>query len=188
MTSRMPFAQAQPPLRELEAELRRTIRDIPDFPKPGIVFKDITPVLLDAELFGQTVRAMAAPFAAEGITHVAGIESRGFILGAPIALELGAAFVPIRKRGKLPALVERVDYALEYGIDALEVHRDALGEGHRVLLVDDVLATGGTAAAACEVIERLGAAVAGCSLLMVLTFLEGQGRLKGRRVNALVTY
>ena len=188
MTSRTPEAREAPSLGELEAELRRTIRDIPDFPKPGIVFKDITPVLLDAELFGRTVRAMVAPFAAVGITHVAGIESRGFILGAPIALELGAAFVPIRKPGKLPALVERVDYALEYGIDALEVHRDALGEGHRVLLVDDVLATGGTAAAACVVIERLGAEVAGCSLLMLLSFLDGAKRLAGRRVTTLLTY
>lgn len=188
MTPRIPSTDAAPPLGELQAELRRTIRDIPDFPKPGIVFKDITPVLLDAELFGRTVRAMAEPFATDGITHVAGIESRGFILGAPIALELGAAFVPIRKPGKLPAVVERVDYALEYGIDALEVHRDALGAGHRVLLVDDVLATGGTAAAACEVIERLGAEVVGCSLLLVLTFLEGEGRLGSRRSSALVTY
>ncbi|HEY9428953.1 MAG TPA: adenine phosphoribosyltransferase [Gemmatimonadaceae bacterium] len=173
---------------ELEAELRRTIRDIPDFPKAGIVFKDITPVLLDARLFRETLRAMVAPFLGDGVTHVAGIESRGFILGAPIALVLGAAFVPIRKPGKLPALVERVDYALEYGVDALEVHRDALGEGHRVLLVDDVLATGGTAAAACEVIERLGAEVVGCSLLMALSFLDGARRLAGRRVTTLVTY
>ena len=188
MTPRTRSASGAPPLSELEAALRQTIRDIPDFPKPGIVFKDITPVLLDAELFGRTVHAMARPFAADGITHVAGIESRGFILGAPIALELDAAFVPIRKPGKLPAVVERVDYALEYGIDALEVHRDALGAGHRVLLVDDVLATGGTAVAACEVIERLGAEVVGCSLLMVLSFLEGQGRLGSRRRSALVTY
>jgi adenine phosphoribosyltransferase len=188
MMMRVPSSTAAPSGRELEAELRRTVRDIPDFPKPGIVFKDITPVLLEAALFGRTVRAMAEPFASDGITHVAGIESRGFILGAPIALELGAAFVPIRKPGKLPALVERVDYALEYGIDALEVHRDALGAGHRVLLVDDVLATGGTAAAACEVIERLGAAVVGCSLLMVLSFLDGSRRLEGRRVTTLLTY
>ncbi|HET7623344.1 MAG TPA: adenine phosphoribosyltransferase [Gemmatimonadaceae bacterium] len=185
---RITAAEASSSERELEAELRRVVRDIPDFPKPGIVFKDITPVLLDAGLFGRTVRAMAEPFAAEGVTHVAGIESRGFILGAPVALEMSAAFVPIRKPGKLPALVERVDYALEYGIDALEVHRDALGAGHRVLLVDDVLATGGTAAAACEVIERLGAVVIGCSLLMALSFLGGDRRLEGRRVRTLVTY
>jgi adenine phosphoribosyltransferase len=188
MTVRATSADPRLPRRELEAELRRTIRDIPDFPKAGIVFKDITPVLLDATLFRETLRAMAEPFAADGITHVAGIESRGFILGAPIALALGAAFVPVRKPGKLPALVERVDYALEYGVDALEVHRDALGAGHRVLLVDDVLATGGTAAAACEVIERLGATVVGCSLLMVLSFLDGSKRLEGRRVKTLLTF
>jgi adenine phosphoribosyltransferase len=168
--------------------LRRAIRDVPDFPRAGIVFKDITPILLDAPLFGRTIRAMAAPFERDGITHVAGIESRGFILGAPIALELGAAFVPVRKPGKLPARVERVDYALEYGVDALEVHSDALGAGHRVLLVDDVLATGGTAAAASEVIERLGAEVVGCTLLMVLTFLSGESRLAGRRLSTLVAY
>jgi adenine phosphoribosyltransferase len=168
--------------------LRRAIRDVPDFPRAGIVFKDITPILLDASLFGRTIRAMAAPFERDGITHVAGIESRGFILGAPIALELGAAFVPVRKPGKLPARVERVDYALEYGVDALEVHSDALGAGHRVLLVDDVLATGGTAAAASEVIERLGAEVVGCTLLMVLTFLSGESRLAGRRLSTLVAY
>ena len=175
-------------LGDVEAELRRSIRDIPDFPKPGIVFKDITPVLLEPGLFQRTTHAMAAPFATEGITHVAGIESRGFILGAPIAQQLGAAFVPVRKPGKLPALVERVDYALEYGIDALEVHRDALREGHRVLLVDDVLATGGTAAAACKVIERLGAELVGCTFLMVLSFLSGSSHLAGRRVSTLVTY
>lgn len=188
MTGRVPYSGALSPVGDLEEELRRTVRDIPDFPKPGIVFKDITPVLLDASLFERTTRAMAAPFAADRVTHVVGIESRGFILGAPIAQHLGAAFVPVRKPGKLPALVERVDYALEYGIDALEVHRDAFGAGHRVLLADDVLATGGTAAAACEVIERLGARVVGCTFLMVLAFLDGSSRLAGRRVNTLLTY
>jgi adenine phosphoribosyltransferase len=188
MTIRATSAGPRLARSELERALRHTIRDIPDFPKAGIVFKDITPVLLDAALFRETLHAMTDPFADDGITHVAGIESRGFILGAPIALALGAAFVPVRKPGKLPALVERVDYALEYGVDALEVHRDALGEGHRVLLVDDVLATGGTAAAACAVIERLGATVVGCSLLMALSFLDGAKRLEGRRVTALVTY
>lgn len=173
---------------DLPAALRRTIRDIPDFPKPGIVFKDITPVLLDATLFHRTTLAMASSFGADGITHVVGIESRGFILGAPIAQHLSAAFVPVRKPGKLPALVERVEYALEYGIDALEVHRDAVGEGHRVLLVDDVLATGGTASAACHVVERLGATVVGCTFLMTLSFLPGWRALSARRVESLLTY
>ena len=188
MTIRVPNPASALSTSDLEAKLRRTIRDIPDFPKPGILFKDITPVLLDSALFGMTTHAMAAPFAEDGVTHVAGIESRGFILGAPIAQHLGAAFVPIRKPGKLPSLVERVDFALEYGIDALEVHRDALGAGHRVLLADDVLATGGTGAAACKVIERLGAEVVGFTLLMELSFLDGRSRLSGRRLSALVTY
>src|ERR687884_1305742 len=122
---------------DLDAALRRAIRDIPGFPKPGIVFRDITPVLLDAVLFRRTTEAMAVPFAGDEISHVVGIESRGFILGAPVAQHLNAAFVPIRKPGKLPSTVERVEYALEYGIDALEVHRDALRDGHRVLVVDD---------------------------------------------------
>jgi len=173
---------------DLTAVLRGTIRDIPDFPKPGIVFKDITPVLLDAELFHRTTQALAAPFAADGITHVVGIESRGFILGAPAAQHLAAAFVPVRKPGKLPAHVERVEYALEYGIDALEVHRDALGPGDRVLVVDDVLATGGTASAACAVIERLGARVIGCTFLIALSALRGADSLAGRRVESLLVY
>lgn len=173
---------------DLEVVLRGTIRDIPDFPKEGIVFKDITPVLLDAALFHRTTQAMAAPFAEDGVTHVVGIESRGFILGAPVAQHLGAAFVPVRKPGKLPSRVERVEYALEYGLDALEVHRDALNGGNRVLVADDVLATGGTARAACAVIERLGARVVGCSFLMTLSFLPGVTALRGRRVESLVTY
>jgi adenine phosphoribosyltransferase len=173
---------------DLEAVLRRAIRDIPDFPKPGIVFKDITPVLLDGALFHRTTQAMAGPFTRDGVTHVVGIESRGFILGAPIAQHLGAAFVPVRKRGKLPWTVERVEYGLEYGIDALEVHRDALANGHRVLIVDDVLATGGTAKAACQVIERLGGEVVGCTFLIVLSFLRGIEALAGRRVETLLSY
>jgi len=173
---------------ELTATLRRAIRDIPDFPKPGIVFKDITPLLLDAELFRRTTDAMAEPFVDDAISHVIGIESRGFILGAPIAQRLDAAFVPIRKPGKLPSRVERVEYALEYGLDALEVHSDALRPGHRVLIVDDVLATGGTADAACTVVERLGATVVGCSFLMVLSFLPGVKRLSARRVASLLSY
>lgn len=172
----------------LAAELRRSIRDIPDFPTPGIVFKDITPVLLDAGLFHHTTEAMAAPFAADHITHVIGIESRGFILGAPVAQHLRAAFVPVRKPGKLPHTVERVQYALEYGTDALEMHRDALGPGDRALIVDDVLATGGTARATCELVERTGARVVGCSFLMALTFLPGVQALASRRIESLLAY
>lgn len=170
----------------LGAALRAAIRDVPDFPKPGIAFKDITPVLLDAPLFRRSTEAMAAPFRDSGISHVVAIESRGFILGAPVAQHLGAAFVPVRKPGKLPALVERIDYALEYGTDALEMHRDALRARHKVLLVDDVLATGGTAAAACGIVERLGGEVVACSFLIVLNALGGWRRLAGRRVETVL--
>jgi adenine phosphoribosyltransferase len=173
---------------ELEPLLRRTIRDVPDFPKPGIVFKDITPVLADARLFARVTDAMAAPYVDARITHVVGIESRGFILGAPIAQRLAAGFVPMRKPGKLPSRVERVDYALEYGMDALEVHRDAFGGGNRVLVVDDVLATGGTSKAACDLIELLGAELVGCSFLLALSFLPGERVLAGRHVRTLVRY
>ncbi len=159
------------------AALRRAIRDVPDFPKPGIVFKDITGLLIDPSLFAQAVEAMAAPFAAERISHVVGIESRGFILGAPVALRLGAGLVPMRKPGKLPSAVERVEYGLEYGVDALEVHRDAFGAGHRVLIVDDVLATGGTARAACDLVVRLGGTVVACVFLIELLALAGGARL-----------
>jgi adenine phosphoribosyltransferase len=173
---------------DLVPRVAAAIRDIPDFPKAGILFKDITPVLLDAALFRETTEAIGAPFAHDEITHVVAIESRGFILGAPVAQTLGAAFVPFRKPGKLPHIVERVEYALEYGIDALECHRDALHRGHRVLVVDDVLATGGTAAAACALVESLGATVQGCSFLVELAFLRGREKLNGRRIERIVAY
>lgn len=172
----------------LERRLRAAIRDVPDFPKTGIVFKDITPVLRDATLFGGATRAMAAPFVGQGITHVVAIESRGFIFGAPIAQQLGAAFVPMRKPGKLPHLVEREEYALEYGTDALEVHRDAMVKGTRALIVDDVLATGGTAGAACRLAERFGVHVVSCAFLIELAFLDGRSKLGARQVHAIVTY
>ena len=173
---------------DLAPRVSAAIRDVPDFPKPGIVFKDITPMLLDAALFREATDALAAPFSDDGITKVVAIESRGFILGGPVAQTLGAGFVPFRKPGKLPHLVERVEYALEYGLDALECHRDALGQGQRVLIVDDVLATGGTAAAACSLVEALGATVRGCSFLVELAFLRGRGRLEGKRIERLVQY
>jgi adenine phosphoribosyltransferase len=171
----------------LAADVRRAIRDVPDFPKPGILFKDITPVLLDPALFRRVTEALAEPFAAGGITHVIAIESRGFILGAPVALHLGAALVPMRKPGKLPAAHAREEYALEYGSDALEMHADAVPEGARVLIVDDVLATGGTAAAACRLVERVGGDVVGLSFLMELSFLHGRDELRGRRVERIVS-
>jgi adenine phosphoribosyltransferase len=174
----------------LAARLRRAIRDVPDFPKAGIVFKDITPVLEDAELFRLTTEGMGAFFAHEQISHVIAVESRGFILGAPVAQRLGAGFIPVRKPGKLPARIESESYALEYGTDTLEVHADACdwSRGPRVLIVDDVLATGGTADAARRLIERLGGVVVGFSFLIALSFLPGLDRLRGRSVHSLITY
>jgi adenine phosphoribosyltransferase len=179
-----------PELRQgfaLVTRLQRVLRDVPDFPKPGIVFKDITPVLADAELFADVTSAMAAPFASMGVTHVAGIESRGFILAAPVAQALNAGFLPIRKPGKLPWRTAGRDYALEYGTDRLEMHVDACSAGARVLLVDDVLATGGTAAAACALVEDVGGTVVGCSFLLTIAALRGSDRLIGREVRSLLT-
>jgi len=178
------------PARNLAARIRRAIRDVPDFPKAGIVFKDITPVLEDAELFRLTTEAMTAPFAQEEISHVVAIESRGFILGAPVAQGLGAGFIPVRKPGKLPSRTEVESYALEYGTDSLEVHADACdwSRGPRVLIVDDVLATGGTANATRRLIERLGGAVVGFSFLIALDFLPGLQRLRDGKVHTLITY
>src|SRR6266576_3084466 len=184
-TCRGHLTSAKPPLID---ELKRTIRDVNNFPKPGIVFKDVTPVLLNITLFGQAVKAMAEPYRSAGITRVVSIESRGFLFGAPIALELGAGLVPIRKPGKLPAATQRVDYALEYGTDALEMHHDAVEAGDRVLVVDDVLATGGTANAAAQLVGGTGAAVVGFSFLIELDFLKGRQRLQGRRLEALLHY
>lgn len=174
----VPASGGRLPQDELDRRLRATLRDVPDFPKPGILFKDITPVLADGELFRLTTDAMAEPWRAAGITHVVGIESRGFILGAPVAQRLGAGFVPVRKPGKLPYRRERIEYALEYGADALEVHADACDGAARVLIVDDVLATGGTAGAAARLLAQLGAPVAGFAFLLELTLLDGGSRLR----------
>lgn len=168
--------------------LKRAIRDVPDFPKPGIIFKDITPLLADGRLFRQACEAMAAPFQRDGIHVVAAVESRGFLLGGPIAQSLGVGVVPIRKVGKLPFTSKRVTYALEYGSDSLEVHVDACAGRANVLVVDDVLATGGTAAAACALIESVGGTVKGCSFLIGLSFLNGIARLPGRRVHSVLEY
>jgi adenine phosphoribosyltransferase len=172
----------------LAARLRATIRDVPDFPQPGIIFKDITPVLMDAGLFQDVVAHLADRLARERIDIVAGIESRGFIFGAPLALELGAGFVPIRKPGKLPADRVRVDYDLEYGTDALEAHADAIVAGQRVLIADDVLATGGTAAAAARLIKQLQGDVVGFCILVELSFLGGREKLKDIPLHTLLTY
>jgi adenine phosphoribosyltransferase len=173
---------------DIGERLRASVRDVPDFPKPGIVFKDITPVVRDAALFADAIHALASPFERQGITHVVAIESRGFIFGAPVALQLGAAFVPMRKPGKLPFTVEREEYDLEYGTDALEVHRDAMTHDNRALIVDDVLATGGTAGAACRLAERFGVHVVACAFLIELGFLDGRSRLGGRDVVSLVSF
>lgn len=164
----------------LEQRVRAALRPVPDYPKPGILFHDITPLLANGPLFHDVVAALAAPFAGERISHVVGIEARGFIFAAPVAMQLGAGFIPLQKPKKLPAERVRETYALEYGTDSLEVHADALRAGDRVLLVDDVLATGGTAAAALALVRRLGAEVVATSFLMEITGLNGRARLDGR--------
>jgi adenine phosphoribosyltransferase len=168
--------------------LKDHVRDIPDFPRPGVVFKDLTPLLADPEAFRFSVSSLADRFADSGITRVVGIEARGFIVAAPIAYELGAGFVPVRKLGKLPWRTEQESYVLEYGTDALEVHADALGPGDRVLIIDDVMATGGTAAATVTLVERLGATVVGLGFLIELEFLGGRRKLAGHDITALVRY
>lgn len=174
--------------RDLEADLKSSIRDIPDFPKPGIVFKDITPLLADARRFALATDAMAAPFLDAGITRVVAIESRGFLLAGPVAQRLGAGLVPVRKSGKLPHRVLLEEYALEYGIDRLEIHCDSLCADDRVLIVDDVLATGGTAAAASRLVTALGGSLLGFSFLMRLSFLNGSIHLGPRPSHAVLTY
>lgn len=169
-------------------EISQAIRDVPDFPKPGIMFKDITPLLLDPGRFRRALELMAAPFGGSKVRRVVSIESRGFLLGAPIALLLEAGLVPIRKPGKLPAARSRVEYTLEYGTDALEMHRDAVGQGDRVLIVDDVLATGGTAEAAAKLVRAHGAQVVGFTFLIELDFLKGRERLRNERIEALLHY
>ena len=159
--------------------LGTAIRTVPDFPQPGVVFRDITPILADRDLLAQAVEALAQPFRGVGITKVAAIESRGFILGSPLARMLHAGFVPIRKGGKLPYHTHRVDYALEYGTDSIEMHVDAVHEGDVVLIHDDVIATGGTASASARLIRETGARVGGFSFLVELAYLSGRARLQG---------
>jgi adenine phosphoribosyltransferase len=169
-------------------DLRALIRDIPDFPRPGIVFKDITPLLLDPLALDAALAGLAELSEPLHVEFVVAAEARGFILGAALARELGAGFVPARKPGKLPDRTVSAEYALEYGIDALEVHADALARGARVLIHDDLLATGGTARALCELVSRLGAEIAGCAFLVELAFLGGRARLSPHRVEALIEY
>jgi adenine phosphoribosyltransferase len=169
-------------------DLRGLIRDIPDFPRPGIVFKDITPLLLDPAALDHAISGLAELARPLSVDLVVAAEARGFILGAALAHQLGAGFVPARKPGKLPSETVSAEYTLEYGIDALEVHADALAGGTRVLVHDDLLATGGTAAAVCELVADLGGVVAGCAFLVELGFLRGRERLAPHEVHALIEY
>ena len=170
----------------LAERLSSRLRVVPDFPSKGIMFQDVTPVLADAELFAAAIDAMVEPWRGQSVTHVAGVESRGFIFAAPVALALGAGFVVIRKPGKLPWKRLSQEYQLEYGVDRLEIHEDACPQGSRVLVIDDVLATGGTAAAACALIEAVGATVVGCQFLLAIRSLEGRQRIAERTVRVLV--
>ncbi|CAN5748600.1 adenine phosphoribosyltransferase [soil metagenome] len=164
------------------------IRDIPDFPKPGVVFKDITPLLGDRKAFTATIDAIAGAFDSRGVDRVLGIEARGFICAAPVAYRFSAGFVPVRKAGKLPWQIEREEYELEYGTDLLEIHRDAVHPGEKVLIVDDVMATGGTAAATARLVEKLGGEVVGFGFIAELGFLAGREKITGYDVISLVTY
>jgi adenine phosphoribosyltransferase len=169
-------------------DLRAKIREIPDFPKPGILFYDITTLLKDPAGFREAIDLMLEPYRGEKIDVVVGMESRGFIFSAPMAYQLGAGFVPVRKLGKLPAEVISVEYALEYGSNTLEIHRDAIEPGQRVLIVDDLLATGGTVRGTIELVERLRGEVVGLAFLVELQFLKGRERLAGHRVTSVITY
>jgi adenine phosphoribosyltransferase len=180
----VPQAAGSVPGEDITELLKSTIRDVIDFPQPGIVFKDITPLLADGAAFASVIRALADGH--EGVTKVAGIEARGFILAAPVALALGAGFVPVRKLGKLPADTYAQSYELEYGTATLEVHIDAFDVSDRVLIVDDVLATGGTAAATAELVRQSGAEVAGIVVLLELEFLAGRAKVPGIAVRSLL--
>lgn len=168
--------------------LTSKIRDIPDFPKPGIVFKDITPLVKDPAALRLAVHLLLQPFLGRDITAVAGMEARGFIFGSLVAWELGLPFVPLRKPGKLPYDVQNVSYELEYGSATLEVHIDALDSNDKVLLIDDLLATGGTAKASCDLVEKLGATVEACAFVVELDFLEGRERLQNYEIHSLLHF
>ena len=168
--------------------LKDHIRDIPDFPSPGVVFKDITPLLADVDAFRFAVDAIADHYAGSDVDKVLGVEARGFIIAAPVAYRFGAGFVPVRKAGKLPWEIERQEYDLEYGSSLLEIHKDAVAPGENVLIVDDVLATGGTAAASVDLVERLGANVLGLGFVIELAFLHGRDKLEDRDLVSLLVY
>ncbi len=171
-----------------DVHLESFIRDIQDFPQQGVLFKDITPLLQNGTAFHASIDRLAAHYAGAGIQTVVGVESRGFIFGAPLAYQLNCGFVPVRKFGKLPSETVSVEYALEYGTNVVEVHKDAIQPGERVLIVDDLLATGGTVSASMELVEKLGGHIAGIAFLVELTFLKGREQLKGHDVFALIKY
>ena len=172
----------------IQTRLRAAVRDVPDFPRQGILFKDITTLLLDAEAFRIAVGALCQPYRSKPPSRILGIESRGFLFGAAMAYELSCGLIVARKPGKLPVETERVTYELEYGQDALEVHRDAINPGEQVLVVDDLIATGGTARSAMELIQRLGGEVLGAAFLIELTELGGRRQLDGHRIHSILRY
>ena len=167
-------------------KLEEYIRDVPDFPKKGIIFKDITPLLADPAALDEAVRQLAEPYESRGVRTVVAVESRGFIFGAAVARQLGAGFVPLRKPGKLPHQTLKKEYALEYGTDAIEIHVDAVARGDKVLMLDDLLATGGTMAAACELVEGLGGEIVGVAFLIELCSLNGREKLPGYDIHTLI--
>jgi adenine phosphoribosyltransferase len=169
-------------------DLKRYIREIPDWPKEGILFRDITPLLLNPKAFAAALDALCANFTDAGIEYVAAVEARGFIFGAAVAEKLGAGFVPIRKKGKLPWQTESITYDLEYGTDTLEVHSDAIDSGGKVLMVDDLLATGGTMAAACKLIEKIGGNIAGITFLIELAGLQGRKKVADYKITSIISY
>jgi adenine phosphoribosyltransferase len=169
-------------------DLRAKIREVPDFPKPGILFYDITTLLKDPGAFRESIDLLSAPFLDRQIDIVVGMESRGFIFSAPMALGLNAGFVPVRKLGKLPAETLSVEYALEYGTNTLEIHRDGIAPGQQVLVVDDLLATGGTVNGTIDLVRRLGGEIAGLAFLVELTFLNGRDRLRGYQIHTVISY
>ena len=172
----------------MDSFLKKHIRDVKDFPKPGIVFKDITPLLQNHEAFDHIISHLVERYADKNIDAVAGIESRGFLFGTPLAHQLKASFVPVRKKGKLPYDTVGISYDLEYGSATIEMHTDAIRKGQRVLVVDDLLATGGTAGATCELIERQGGKVVECAFVVELAFLNGREKIKNSPVHVLVSY
>jgi adenine phosphoribosyltransferase len=171
-----------------QIDLTRYIRRIPDWPKKGILFRDITPLLADAKAFAAAVKQLSSQFKDAAVDYVAAVEARGFIFGSAVASELGAGFIPIRKKGKLPGATESVTYDLEYGQDTLEVHKDSIEKGAKVLMVDDLLATGGTMAASCELIKKLGGKIKGIAFLIELSDLGGRDKLKGYDLHILMAF